>query len=199
MESGNNVREVVSMDEGYKWYSVQTASNYELRVKKYIDKFAEKEGVADYIKEVLVPTKSVVEVKGGKKVSRTVKFYPGYVFINMRAYDDDGGLCQQVVSFVKSVQGVAGFMGGDKPIALKKAEIDGILSQLEETKGKKVLKVAYEVGDFVKINDGPFFNLTGTVDEVDPERGKLKVSVSIFGRFTPVELEYWQVQRDEEE
>lgn len=88
-------------------------------------------------------------------------------------------------------------MGGDKPIALRQSEVDGILGQVQATQGKKVLKVAFEVGESVKITDGPFLNLSGTIDEVDPERGKLKISVSIFGRFTPVELEYWQVEKDE--
>lgn len=186
------------LDSGnFKWYAVQTASNQEMKVKRYLDRFIEVEGLGAYIKEVLVPTKNVLEVKGGKKISKVRKFYPGYIFIKMQLFNDEGELLQNVASFVRGAQGVLSFMGGDHPVPLKKDEVNGILGHLEETKGKKVLKVEYEVGETVKITDGPFFNLTGKIEEIDPERGKLKVLVSIFGRFTPVELEYWQVQREE--
>lgn len=180
-----------------KWYAVQTASNQELKVKQYLERFIEPEGFSDYIKTVLVPTKTVVEVKNGKKSTKVRKFYPGYVFLEMKLYGDAGEYLHSVAAFVRGVAGVLGFMGGDRPIALKSKEVEGILAQVEENKGKKVLKVAYSVGEEIKITDGPFLNLTGKIDEVDPERGKLKVSVSIFGRFTPVELEYWQVQKEE--
>lgn len=182
----------------FKWYAVQTVSNQELKVKRYLERFIEPEGFADFIKTVLVPTKTVVEVKNGRKTSNVRKFYPGYVFLCMKLYDETGLYLQQVASFVRNIQGVLGFMGGDRPLALKKSEVDGILGQVEETQGKKVLKVAYEVGEMVKITDGPFLNLSGKIDEVDPEKGKLKISVSIFGRFTPVELEYWQVEKEEQ-
>lgn len=181
----------------FKWYAVQTASNQELKVKRYLERFVDAEGYRDYIKTILVPTKTVVEVKNGRKSSKVRKFYPGYVFIYMQLYNEAGEMLQAVASYVKGVQGVLSFMGGEHPVALKQKEVDGILGQVEETKGKKILKVAYEVGETVKITDGPFLNLTGTIDAIDPERGKLKISVSIFGRFTPVELEYWQVQKEE--
>ncbi len=182
----------------FKWYAVQTASNQELKIKRHLDHFVGPEGFGDFIKTVLVPTKTVVEVKNGRKTSKVRKFYPGYVFLFMELYDTAGELIQPVVSYVKNIQGVLNFMGGDRPIALKQSEVDGILSQVQATEGKKVLKIAFEVGEHVKITDGPFLNLSGTIDEVDPEKGKLKVSVSIFGRFTPVELEYWQVEKDEQ-
>lgn len=182
----------------YKWYAIQTASNQELKVKRYLERFIEPEGFGEFIKTVLVPTKTVLEIKNGRKTSNVRKFYPGYVFLCMKLYDESGEFLQNVASFVRNVQGVLGFMGGDRPIALKKSEVDGILGQVEEIKGKKVLKVAYEVGEMVKITDGPFLNLSGMIDEVDPEKGKLRISVSIFGRFTPVELEYWQVQKEEQ-
>ncbi|MEO5958477.1 MAG: KOW motif-containing protein, partial [Opitutaceae bacterium] len=97
--------------------------------------------------------------------------------------------------FVKETTGVIGFVGGDRPAALRQAEIDEIYARIEAASGKEVPKVQYSVGEEVKITDGAFASLTGRIDEIDPDRGKLKVSVSIFGRFTPVELEYWQVQR----
>jgi len=151
----------------------------------------------EWIKEVLVPTETVAEVKAGKKSSRVRKFYPGYAFIHMKLYDEDNKILQAPWLFVKNTQGVINFVGGERPVPLKEDEIDRILSQVREAEGKEVPKVQYEMGQTVKINDGPFLNLTGRIDEIDPERGKLKVSVSIFGRFTPVELEYWQVDRVE--
>ena len=142
-----------------------------------------------------MPTENVSEVKNGKKINKTRKLYPGYVFIHMRLYDEDGKILQKPWYFVRGVQGVIGFIGGERPSPLKQDEIDRILQQVSEAEGKEVPKVQFNVGEDVKITDGPFLNLNGRIDEIDPERGKLKVSVSIFGRFTPVELEYWQVER----
>ncbi|MAM92078.1 MAG: transcription termination/antitermination protein NusG [Opitutaceae bacterium] len=177
------------------WYVVQTLSNQEGKVKRYLDKFVVEEEMEDFVFEVLVPTENVVEVKNGKKTQITRKFYPGYVFVRMRLYDGDGKLMNKPWYFVRETAGVINFVGGDRPAALKKSEIDTILSQVEAASGKETPKIQYEVGEEVKITDGPFLNLTGRIDEIDPEKGKLKVSVSIFGRFTPVELEYWQVER----
>jgi len=178
-----------------KWYVLQTLSNQEGKVKKYLDKFIVEEEMEDYVFEVLVPTETVTEVKNGKKTQTVRKFYPGYVFINMRLYDENGHLMNKPWYFVRDIAGVINFVGGDRPTPLKKSEIDTILSQVEAASGKEVPKVQYEEGEEVKITDGPFLNLNGRIDEIDPEKGKLKVSVSIFGRFTPVELEYWQVER----
>jgi len=116
----------------------------------------------------------------------------------MRLYDETGELLQKPWYFVRDADGVIGFLGGNHPTPLKKTEIASILTQVEDAEGKEVPKVRYEVDEEVKITDGPFLNLSGRIDEIDPERGRLKVSVSIFGRFTPVELEYWQVERIEE-
>ncbi|MFP4351995.1 MAG: transcription termination/antitermination protein NusG [Puniceicoccaceae bacterium] len=183
---------------GHRWYAIQTLSNQEQKAKAYLEKFVEVEELGDRISEVLMPTETVTEVKAGKKSQRTRKFYPGYIFVQMRLYDDDGNLDQKVWYFVKDAQGVINFVGGERPVPLKGEEMDRIIKQVSEAEGKERPKVEYEVGDEVKINDGPFANLTGKVDEVDPDRGRLKVSVSIFGRFTPVDLEYWQVERVEE-
>ena len=180
------------------WYAVHTLSNQEAKAKQYLDKFIAVEEMEDYIFEVLMPTETVTEVKAGKKRTITRKFYPGYIFVNMRLYDDDNKLLQKPWYFVREAQGVINFVGGDHPNPLKKSEIERIINQVQEAEGKEKPKVQYELGEMVKVNDGPFMNLIGKIEEIDPDKGKLKVSVSIFGRFTPVELEYWQVQRTEE-
>lgn len=167
-------------------------------MKRYLDRYVASEEMEDYIFEVLMPTETVTEVKNGRKYQKVRKFYPGYVFVHMRLYDENGKVNQKPWYFVKDADGVIGFLGGNNPTPLKEKEISSILSQVQEAEGKEVPKVQYEAGEEVKITDGPFLNLNGRIDEIDPERGKLKVSVSIFGRFTPVELEYWQVERVEE-
>ncbi len=178
-----------------RWFAVHTLSGKEGKVKQYIEKFKKVEELDDSILEVLLPTENVAEVKHGKKVSTVRKLMPGYVFVHMRLYDGNGHVLNKPWYFVKEVNGVIGFVGGDRPVALRQTEIDDIRASVEAASGKEVPKVSYDVGEEVKINDGPFLNLTGRIDEIDPDRGKLKVSVSIFGRFTPVELEYWQVER----
>jgi transcriptional antiterminator NusG len=183
---------------GPRWFAVQTLSNSEGKAKRFIDRYKKEEEMEEYIFEVLMPTESVTEIKDGKKKTRDRKLYPGYLFINMRLYDDDGNLLREPWYFVKDADGVIGFVGGEQAYPLKEQEIDRILKQVKEAEGKEVPKVNFEVGEEVKINDGPFMNLSGRIDEIDIERGKLKVSVSIFGRYTPVELEFWQVEKNEE-
>jgi transcription termination/antitermination protein NusG len=185
----------VTTPAGTQWFALHTLSGQEGKVKTYIEKFKKQEELDDHIFEVLLPTEVVSEVKAGKKSTKTRKLYPGYVFIQMRLYGEDNKLINKPWYFVKEVAGVIGFVGGDRPAALRQAEIDEIKSRVEAASGKEVPKVSYEIGEEVKITDGAFANLTGRIDEIDPARGKLKISVSIFGRFTPVELEYWQVQR----
>ena len=183
---------------GAQWFALHTLSGQENKVKTYIEKFRKAEELDDFVFEVLLPTEVVSEVKGGKKSTKVRKLYPGYVFINMCLYDAEKQVIIKPFYFVKDAAGVIGFVGGDKPAALRQAEIDDIKARIEAASGKEVPKVTFDVGEEVKITDGAFANLTGRVDEVDPARGKLKISVSIFGRFTPVELEYWQVQRASE-
>ncbi len=185
----------VTTPAGTQWFALHTLSGQEGKVKTYIEKFKKQEELDDYIFEILLPTEVVSEVKGGKKSTKTRKLYPGYVFIQMRLYGEDNKLINKPWYFVKEVAGVIGFVGGDHPAALRQNEIDEIKARVEAAAGKEVPKVTFDVGEEVKVTDGAFANLTGRIDEVDPERGKLKISVSIFGRFTPVELEYWQVQR----
>jgi transcriptional antiterminator NusG len=180
---------------GAQWFALHTLSGQETKVKTYIEKFKAAEELDDYIVEILLPTEVVSEVKGGKKSTKVRKLYPGYVFIKMRLYGEDNKLINKPWYFVKETSGVIGFVGGENPAALRQSEIDEIKSRIEAANGKEVPKVQYTLGEEVKITDGAFANLTGRIDEIDPARGKLKISVSIFGRFTPVELEYWQVQR----
>jgi transcriptional antiterminator NusG len=185
----------ISAPPGAQWFALHTLSGQENKVKLYIEKFKTAEELDDQIFEVLLPTEIVSEVKGGKKSTKVRKLYPGYVFVQMCLYGEDQKLINKPWYFVKEVAGVIGFVGGEHPAALRQSDIDEIRARIEAASGKEVPKVQYGVGEEVKINDGPFANLNGRIDEVDPERGKLRVSVSIFGRFTPVELEYWQVQR----
>ncbi len=184
-----------SAPAGAQWFALHTLSGQESKVKNYIEKFKKTEELDDYIFEVLLPTEVVSEVKGGKKSTKVRKLYPGYVFIQMRLFGEDKKLINKPWYFVKETTGVIGFVGGDNPAPLRQSEIDEIKARVEAASGKEVPKVSYEIGEEVKVTDGAFANLTGRIDEIDPERGKLKISVSIFGRFTPVELEYWQVQR----
>lgn len=178
-----------------QWFVVQTLSNKEPAAKRYIEHYISDNELDDHVFEVLVPEQTVSEVKHGKKTQRKRKLYPGYIFVHCRLYDEDQQIIQKVWYFINGADGVIGFAGGKKPAPLKDAEIDRILTQVAESEGKEVPKVQYAVGEEVKITDGPFLNLGGRIDEIDVDRGKLKVSVSIFGRFTPVELEYWQVER----
>lgn len=183
---------------GAQWFALHTLSGQENKVKKYIDTFKKAEELDDHIFEVLLPTETVSEVKGGKKSTKVRKLYPGYVFVHMKLYDAERKVIIKPFYFVKDAAGVIGFVGGEHPAPLRQTEIDEIKARVEAASGKEIPKVSFEVGEEVKITDGAFANLNGRVDEIDPARGKLKISVSIFGRFTPVELEYWQVQRASE-
>jgi len=183
---------------GAQWFALHTLSGQENKVRNYIEKFKKAEELDDHIFEILLPTEVVSEVKAGKKSTKVRKLYPGYVFIQAKLYGEDGKLINKPWYFVKETTGVIGFVGGERPAALRQTEIDEIYARIEAASGKEVPKVQYSVGDEVKITDGAFASLTGRIDEIDPDRGKLKVSVSIFGRFIPVELEYWQVQRASE-
>ena len=170
-------------------------SSTRIFVGEMVDELKKAEELEDAIFEVLLPTEVVSEVKNGKKSTKVRKLYPGYVFIQMVLFGEDRKLINKPWYFVKEVSGVIGFVGGEAPAALRQSEIDEIRARIEAANGKEVPKVQYSIGEEVKINDGAFASLTGRIDEIDPDRGKLKVSVSIFGRFTPVELEYWQVSR----
>ena len=183
-----------------KWYALQCLSNHEDKVKRYLVKYKEDdEEFCSSLKEILVPIETVSEVKNGKKKQRDRKFYPGYVFVEMNLFDENGNLKKGPWYKIKETDGVINFIGKENPTPLAEEEIGRILRQVDEAVGKEVPKVKFVRGEVVKILDGPFLNLTGEIEEIDAEKGTLKVSVSIFGRFTPVELEFWQVEKAEEE
>lgn len=183
-----------------KWYAIQCLSNHEDKVRRYLCKYKEEnEEFARCLNEILVPIETVSEVKNGKKRQRDRKFYPGYVFVEMKLFDLQGNLLKNPWYKVKDTDGVINFIGRENPTPLGEEEIGRILRQVDEAKGKEVPKVKFGKGEVVKILDGPFLNLTGDIEDIDAEKGTLKVSVSIFGRFTPVELEFWQVEKADEE
>lgn len=179
-----------------QWFVLHTLSGQEMKVRESIARRAQQEEIEDLIGEVLIPTEKVSEVRQGKRTTTTRKFYPGYVLINVALYDEERQLNDKTWYFTQQIPGIIGFVGGDQPVPLRDDEVTAILNQIEEKKEKVKPKVEFEAGETVKITDGPFLNFNGVVEEIDPERGKLKVSVSIFGRSAPVELEYWQVERE---
>jgi transcriptional antiterminator NusG len=179
----------------YGWFALQTLSNQESKVKVAIEVAIREQDLSDVIGEVLVPSERVVEVKNGRRFVRTRKFYPGYVFIKMRMYGEDGEVLHEVISKIRNISNVVRFVGDREPVELKQSEIDDILAKVQSASGKSVAKVTHEVGEMVKISDGPFLNSTGTVESIDMDQGRLCVNVSIFGRSMPVDLEFWQVKR----
>jgi transcriptional antiterminator NusG len=178
-----------------QWFVLHTLTGQEQKVRESIRRRAKQEELEDCIGEVVIPTERVSEVKKGVRSTSTRKFFPGYVLINMGLYDESRQLREKAWYFIRETQGIIGFVGGDRPVPLRPEEVDMIFHQVEEKKEQVKPKVAFEPGETVKITDGPFLNFSGVVEEVDPHRGKLKVSVAIFGRSAPVELEYWQVER----
>ena len=178
-----------------EWYTIQTLSGQEQKAEKSLHKRIVEEEMTEYINEVLVPMEKVVEVRGGKKTVTQRKLYPGYIFIDMQLYDEEKRLLAPPWDFIRNTQGIIGFLGGERPISTPAADIDDIKAQVADSEETEKPKVNFEVGEEVKINDGPFQNYNGAVEEIDAESGKLKVTIDIFGRSTPVELEYWQVEK----
>lgn len=171
-----------------KWYVVKAMSGQERKVRSNIEARIEVEELGDYVGRVLIPTENVSEVKAGKRTITSRLFFPGYILVEME-------LNERTYHFVRQTNGVLGFLGDQEPIPLKDDEIGDILNQIEAKKEKVKPKVLFEIGEAVKVTEGPFVNFSGVVNEINPDKGKLKVMVSIFGRSTPLELEYWQVER----
>ncbi len=178
-----------------QWFVIHTLSGQEQKVKESIEKRIKSEEMQDYVKEVLVPMEKVVEVRNQKKTVSTRKLWPGYVFIDMALLDEDKRIIEKPWYFIKETQGVIGFVGGEPPVPTPPDEVEQIKARISASEETERPKVSFDVGETVKINNGPFLNFSGVIEEVDPERGKLKVTVNIFGRNTPVELEYWQVEK----
>jgi transcriptional antiterminator NusG len=172
-----------------RWYIVHTYSNFEKKVAEEIKRQAKIRELTDLVVDVVVPTEEVIEVRRGQKKSSERKFLPGYVLLNAKLTDE-------VYHLVKDVAKVTGFLGqGNKPMALRKAEVDRILNQVQEGVEHPRSSITFEIGEQVRVMDGPFTSFTGSVEEVDDDRSRLKVAVSIFGRATPVELEFGQVEK----
>ena len=176
-----------------QWFVLHALSGQEFKVKENIDRRLQIEEMGDMIEEIIIPTEKVSETKMGKKREMTRKFYPGYLLGKMALYNDDNSINERTWHFIQQTPGIIGFIGGEKPAPLRQSEVDSILNQIEDKKTKVTPKINFEVGETVKINDGPFENFTGSVDEITDKA--IKVSVSIFGRTAPVELEYWQVEK----
>ena len=172
-----------------RWYVIHVYSGFEKKVAAAIREQAEQKGMADRFEEILVPTEEVVEVKRGAKVSSERKIFPGYVLIKMDLDDETWHL-------VKNTAKVTGFLGGrGKPSPISDAEAARIMHQIQEGIERPKPSITFEIGEQVRVSDGPFTSFNGVVEEVDEEKSRVKVAVSIFGRATPVELEYSQVEK----
>ncbi len=171
------------------WYVIHTQTGQENKVKTTLEQKIQQGGTTGAVSQILVPTERVSEVRGGKKRISERKFFPGYLLVQMEMTDDNWHL-------VRTTPGVTGFIGaGRKPVALSDEEVNEILKQTEARKDKPTPRVTFSKGEGVRVIEGPFANFNGAIEEVNAQRGKLKVMVSIFGRQTPVELEFWQIER----
>lgn len=181
-------------DKG-QWFALHVLSGQESKVKDALLKRLKANEMVDSLHEVIVPTERVSEVKRNKKIETERKLYPGYVFILANLLDENKKIVEKTWYYIRETQGVLGFADGQKPIPMRNHEVEAMLAQMKSSDEKVMPKTAFAVGDKVKVSDGPFQNQDGLVEEVYPEKGRLLVSVSIFGRSTPVELEYWQVEK----
>ncbi|MDA8168131.1 MAG: transcription termination/antitermination protein NusG [Nitrospiraceae bacterium] len=170
-----------------KWYVVHTYSGFEEKVKASVEDKVKRLGLDEKISRVMIPTEKVIQLKSGKKKETERKFYPGYILVEMELDDETWHV-------IKSIPRVTSFVGGTKPMAVDEEEVEMIVQQIEKGVAPQV-KTQFEQGDIVRIIDGPFTNFTGYVEEVDMDHGKLRVMVSIFGRQTPVELNFFQVEK----
>ena len=172
-----------------RWYIVHAYSNFEKKVSESIREQAKQRGLEDLFEQVLVPTEKVTEVRRGRKVDTERKFFPGYVLVKM-------DLTDEAFHLIKNTPKVTGFLGADnKPMPISEGEAQRILQQVQEGVDRPKPSISFEVGEQVRVSDGPFASFNGTVEEVDEGRSRVKVAVSIFGRATPVELEFTQVEK----
>lgn len=176
-----------------KWYVVRAISGKERKVKEYIDAEISKGNLHNYVSQVLIPTEKVYQIRNGKKISKERNFYPGYILI-------EAVLEGEIAHIIKNITGVIGFLGtekGGKPTPLRIAEVNRILGKVDELAANdEELNIPYYVGEQVKVIDGPFNSFTGVIEEVNEEKKKLKVMVKIFGRKTPLELSFMQVEKE---
>lgn len=175
--------------KNHKWYIVHAYSNFEKKVKEAILEQARNQGLEDQFSEVLVPTEDVVEIRRGRKVNAERKFFPGYVLVKMNLTDE-------AYHLIKNTPKVTGFLGSAaRPIPVSEKEVARIIGAIEEGVERPKPTITFEIGEQVRVTDGPFASFNGSVEQVDEERARLRVTVSIFGRATPVELEYGQVEK----
>jgi transcriptional antiterminator NusG len=172
-----------------KWYGVHTYSSFENKVRLNLLETIKNERMEDYFEEILIPCETVVELKKGEKKTSSRKFFPGYILVKMELTDETWHL-------VKETAKVTGFVGGNTPFPIADEEVNKITRRMEEGAEKPRPKVLFEVGETVRVVDGPFLNFSGVVEDVKPDKGKLRVTVTIFGRATPVELEFMQVEKN---
>ena len=173
----------------HKWYIVHAYSNFEKKVAETIREQAKTMGLEDSFSEILVPTEDVVEIRRGRKVNAERKFFPGYVLVKM-------DLSDEAYHLIKNTPKVTGFLGsGNKPMPVSEKEVQRIVGAIEEGVERPKPTISFEIGEQVRVTDGPFASFNGTVEQVDEDRARLHVAVSIFGRATPVELEYSQVEK----
>ena len=173
----------------HKWYIVHAYSNFEKKVAESIREQAKSQGLEDCFSEILVPTEDVVEIRRGRKVNAERKFFPGYVLVKM-------DLSDEAYHLIKNTPKVTGFLGsGSKPMPVSEKEVARIIGAIEEGVERPKPTIMFEIGETVRVIDGPFASFNGSVEQVDEERARLRVTVSIFGRATPVELEYAQVEK----
>ena len=179
----------VASNPRHKWYIVHAYSNFEKKVAESIREQAHSHGLDDLFSEILVPTEDVVEIRRGRKVNAERKFFPGYVLVKM-------DLTDEAYHLVKNTPKVTGFLGSAaKPMPVSEKEVARIIGAIEEGVERPRPTISFEIGETVKVIDGPFASFNGSVEQVDEERARLRVTVSIFGRATPVELEYSQVEK----
>lgn len=172
-----------------RWYIVQAYSNFEKKVAEAIEKEAQQKGLSQFFEKILVPTEKVVEIRRGRKIDAERKFFPGYVLVRAELTDD-------VYHLIKNTPKVTGFLGSDsRPVPISDSEAEQILTQVQEGVERPKSSISFEIGEQVRVADGPFASFNGIVQEVEEDRSRLKVEVSIFGRATPVDLEFGQVEK----
>jgi transcriptional antiterminator NusG len=175
-----------------KWYVIRTISGKEKKVKQYLEYEVNRLGLADYVSQVLIPTEKVIQFRGGKKVSKERSFFPGYVLL-------EAALIGEIPHIIENITGVIGFLGakGEPPAPLRMSEVNRILGKVDElAESEEVMNIPFVIGESVKVIDGPFNSFSGIIEEINEEKKKLKVMVKIFGRKTPLELNYIQVEKE---